>query len=293
MRIAISGQLLGSAYSLSQILDVFRSLGVDAIDIWPHNLVGGETPDERARYRYKDVVSAARVIRDAGFVVACVTQGGRPIQQAVLDGPAVGTAALKEAIDATVNLDASLVNCYLGGIAPDLFVEVMRPAAEYAGERGVTIVLENEAHDDSGTALGMRAIIDAVGSPHFGALYDPCNFYQANDEPYPYAYEVLKDVIRYVHLKGGCHYDPVRRPSDHRGGCLRGSEERHIGYVALPDGAVNADGVLRRLARDGYAGFVTLEPHVAREDALAFYQIEVPYLKGLIERTEATPVGRR
>ena len=51
-------------------------------------------------------------------------------------------------------------------------------------------------------------------------------------------------------------------PSDKQGGTMRGSTDRFIGYTSIPDGVVNADGVLRRLAQDGYTGYVTLEPHV-------------------------------
>lgn len=286
MRIAISGQLLGSTHSLGQILDLFRTLGVDAIDVWPHNFSGGESPEERALYQYKDVTGAKRVLDEVGYTVACVTLGARPMQQSAAGGPRIGTDALIGAVDAAVTLSARLVNCYLGGIATELFAEIARPAAEYAGRQGVTIVLENEAHDDSGTAAGVRAIVDAVGSPAFGALYDPCNFYQANDEPYPYAYDVLKDVVRYVHLKGGCRFDPARRPADHRGGTLRGSTDRYIGYVALPEAAFNVEGILRRLAADGYRGYLTLEPHVERDQAVRFYQIEVPYLRTLVDRVQ-------
>ena len=96
--------------------------------------------------------------------------------------------------------------------SPQLFVAAAQPAAEYAGSAGVTIVLENEAHDDSGPAASVRAIVEAIGSPHFGTQYDPCNYYHANEEPYPAAYEVVKPYVRYVHLKGGCLYDPVAGP---------------------------------------------------------------------------------
>ena len=102
----------------------------------------------------------------------------------------------------------------------------------------------------------MRAIVEAIGSPHFGTQYDPCN-YHANEEPYPAAYEVVKPYVRYVHLKGGCLYDPELRPRDKQGGTMRGSTDRFIGYTSIPDGVVNADGVLRRLAQDGYTGYVT------------------------------------
>ena len=95
----------------------------------------------------------------------------------------------------------------------------------------MTIVLENEAHDDSGPAASVRAIVEAIGSPHFGTQYDPCNYYHANEEPYPAAYEIVKPYVRYVHLKGGCHYDPETRPRDKKGGTMRGSDDRYIGYT--------------------------------------------------------------
>ena len=279
MKLAISGQLLGGTQSLPQILEVLRSLGVDAIDLWPHNLEGGEAPEERGRYERKDVGAARRALDAAGVSAACVTLGFRAMARCGAEGPGAGTEALRGAVDAAAALGAPLVNCYLAGLPPSVFVEAMRPAAGYAGSRGVTIVLENEAHDDSGPAESVRAMIDAVGSPHFGALYDPCNFYHANEEPYPYAYEVLEDTIRYVHLKGGCWYNPKGRPGEHRGGTMRGSADRYIGYVAVPEAAFNVDAILRRLARDGYDGFVSLEPHVPAAHALDFYDVEVPYVR--------------
>lgn len=210
--------------------------------------------------------------------VACVTLGFGILRTCEEAGAAYGTDALKGAVDAAAALGAPIVNCYLAGISPELFVAAAQPAAEYAGTCGVTIVLENEAHDDSGPAAKVREIVEAIGSPHFGTQYDPCNYYHANEEPYPAAYETVKDYVRYVHLKGGCHYDPAARPNDHKGGTMRGSTDRFIGYTSIPDGVVNADGVLRRLARDGYTGYVTLEPHVNPVDALDYYRIDVPYV---------------
>ena len=115
-----------------------------------------------------------------------------------------------------------MVNCYLEAFSPDFFVELVKPAVAYAASKHVTLVLENEAHDSSGTAEGVKNILEQVHSPYFGTTYDPCNYYQANEEPYPGAYEILKEHIRYVHLKGGCRYDPQNRPGDHQGGTLRG-----------------------------------------------------------------------
>lgn len=279
MRLAVSGQLLAQSHALSEILDILQALDVDAIELWPHNIPGGNSLEEKQRYERKEIAGTRQLLADRGMSVACVTLGFSVLGKCTEAGPDYGTDALKGAIDAAAALGAPLVNCYLAGISPELFVAAARPAAEYAGNAGVTIVLENEAHDDSGPAASMRAIVEAVGSPHFGTQYDPCNYYHANEEPYPAAYEMVKDSIRYVHLKGGCHFDPATRPHDKKGGTLRGSEDRYIGYTSIPDGVVNADGVLRRLAQDGYTGYVTLEPHVSAEQALDYYRIDVPYVQ--------------
>lgn len=290
MRLGVSGQLLSGTHSLAQIVDVLQSLDVDAIELWPRNVPGGEGPEESQRYEKKDIAGTRQLLQERGMDVACITLGFGILRKCEEAGAAYGADALKGAVDAAAALGAPIVNCYLAGLTPDLFVAAAQPAAEYAGTAGVTIVLENEAHDDSGPAASVRAIVEAIGSPYFGTQYDPCNYYHANEEPYPAAYEIVKPYVRYVHLKGGCHYDPDARPRDNKGGTMRGSENRHIGYTTIPDGVVNADGVLRRLAQDGYDGFVTLEPHVRAEDALAYYQIDVPYVQ---ERMRSLQTARR
>jgi sugar phosphate isomerase/epimerase len=271
--------LLSGTHTLPEIVDVLQALDVDAIELWPRNVPGGEGREEEQRYEKKDIAGTRRLLQERGMAVACVTLGFGILRHCEERGAIYGSDALRGAVDAAAALGAPIVNCYLAGISPELFVSAAQPAAEYAGSAGVTIVLENEAHDDSGPAASVRAIVEAIGSPHFGTQYDPCNYYHANEEPYPAAYEIVKPYVRYVHLKGGCHYDPVARPHDKKGGTMRGSEDRFIGYTSIPDGAVNADGVLRRLARDGYDGYVTLEPHVDASRALDYYRIDVPYVR--------------
>ena len=295
MRLAISGQLLSGTQPLERIVALFRALDVDAIELWPANvpLPAGtsESPDQAGRYEHRDVERTGRILADNGMTVACVTLGFRVLGRCAAEGAAFGTAALNGAVDAAVQLGAQVVNCYLAGLPPERFVAAVGPAAEYAGRRGVIIVLENEAHDDSGTAEGVRSIVAAVGSPHFGTLFDACNYYQAGEEAFPYAYEVLRQYVRYAHVKGGCRYRPALIPHARRGGTLRGAPDAHIGYVPIADGAVNVDGLIQRLARDGYAGFVALEPHVPPAEAEAYYRAEVPYIRARLGAAPAVAGG--
>jgi sugar phosphate isomerase/epimerase len=288
MKLAINGQQLSATHTLPQVLDVLDGLGVKAIELWPNNIphvLGTRrdaTREENERYETRDVDAAAALLKARGFTVACVTLGfhAAPVCFARGGGEAF-TQALQGAVDAAVRLGAGLVNCYNVGIPLSIWGDAVAPAAAYAAACGVVITLENEAHDESGLPRNVAAVCERVASPGFGTQYDPCNYYHAGVEPFPTAYEAIKQHIRYVHLKGGCHYDPALA-GVHKGSTMRDSARDFIGYVPLPEAAFPVEAIVRRLNRDGYDGWVTLEPHVKGEHILAFYDIEVPYLRGLL-----------
>ncbi len=278
MKLAINGQMLAREHALPEALRIVKSYGLNDMEIWPQNLVGGETPEEQERYETKDIDAAKRAYREAGMDCACVTLGFNAIRTCTTSGGvANATAALVGAVDTAAVLGAPVVNCYLAHMPANLFVDAMKPAAQYAATRDVVIVLENEAHDGSGLALDVKDILEAVNSPHFKTQYDPCNYYHAYEEPYPYVYEIVKDYIGYVHLKGGIRYD--ERWDCYRGGLMRGRRGAWIGYVPLPDAAFNVERILQRLQDDKYDGYVTLEPHVPSEALMTYFDIEVPYLR--------------
>jgi sugar phosphate isomerase/epimerase len=288
MKLAINGQQLSQKHTLPEALDVLTKFGVSNIELWPSNVGPKEgvtftTPEEHERWENRDIEGTAALIKSRGFTVACVTLGfwAAPVCFAN-GGEKAFTAALCEAVDAAHQLGAGIVNCYSTGIPLRLFTAAVRPAAEYAAKHGVVITLENEAHDESGIPASVCKAGEAINSPGFGTQYDPCNYYHAYIEPYPLAYDAIQPHISYVHLKGGCHYRPDVA-NMHRGSLMRDSEKEHIGYVPLPEAAFPIEAIVQRLKRDGYTGFVTLEPHVPADALLDFYAIEIPYLKGLLE----------
>lgn len=292
MRLAINGQQLAELYPLREMLGRVMSLGVDAVELWPRNLPGGNTDEEKQRYETKDVKGAARVLRELGLGAACVTLGFDALPMALRrGGVSACTEALTGAVETAEALGSALVNCYLAGIPGPTFAEAAGPAAEAARKRRITIVLENEAHDDSATPEGMLEILDAVDSPALKTLYDPCNYYQAREEPYPFTYEALKDRIGYVHLKGGVTY---RAGSEaHRGGTLRGVADSYIGYVPLSASAYDVAAVVGRLVRDGYRGFVTLEPHVPAQEVETFLAADLDHLRPLLDAGHLPPTQHR
>ena len=142
--------------------------------------------------------------------------------------------------------------------------------------------VDNPAHLD--------AALDRFGGPGLGTEFDPCNYYHAGIEPFPYAYDLIRHHVRYVHLKGGSQYHGGVRGL-HKGYPMRDSNRDFIAYVPLPEAAFNVEAMIRALARDGYRGWLTLEPHVTGTDIIEFYRREVPYVKRLL--AELRPARRR
>ena len=288
MKIALNAQQLAATHSLPAILDVFEAHGVKAIELWPANLTPknstgtSSTPEELERFETKNLEAAHHLLQARGFEVACVTLGFHAAPLCIAHG---GTQRLSEAlqgaVDAAVKLEARLVNCYTAHISLSLFLEAVRPAAEYAAERGVVITLENEAHDESALPESIAELVQSVNSPGFRTQYDPCNYYHAHIEPFPHAYEVIHEHIGYVHLKGGCHY--AERPGVHRGSTMRNSSRDHIGYVPMDEAAFPIEAIVRTLKADGYTGWITLEPHVPADHIPEFYTRDLAYLRALLK----------
>jgi sugar phosphate isomerase/epimerase len=283
MKLAINGQQLSATHSLAQILDVLDSHGVKAIELWPWNIPGlADTDEEKERFEKRDVAAAARLVKERGFEVACVTLGFWAAPYCFsLGGGARYSEALKGAVDAAITLGAKLVNTYNVGIPLSIWGDAVKPAADYAASKDIVITLENEAHDESGLPENVAAVCERIASPGLKTQYDPCNYYHGNVEPFPHAYETIKNHIGYVHLKGGCLYNAAIA-GVHKGSTMRESTRDFIGYVPLPDAAFNVEAIVRALKRDGYSGWVSLEPHVAEQDVLAFYHREIPYLRNLL-----------
>lgn len=284
MKLAINAQQLSYTQSLPTVLDVIEKTGVRAVELWPHSVPGGGDAEANERWETRDVADAARQLNTRGFEVACVTLGFMAAPICIARGGTQALAqALQGAVDAARVFGSALVNCYTAGVPLSLFEQAVRPAAAYAAVRGVVITLENEAHDESAMPADIAELVRRVGSQGFGTQYDPCNYYHANVEAYPGAYNVLRRHIRYVHLKGGCHYTS-ESSGVHKGSTMRESNRDFIGYLPLPEAAFPAAAIVRRLKLDGYSGFITLEPHVSAEHLPDFLAMEVPFVRAELEK---------
>lgn len=118
----------------------------------------------------------------------------------------------------------------------------LRALTVRAREEGITLLHENEKDIYGETIARCVDILHSVNDEHFRAILDPANFIQCGQIPYPDAYESLRPWLRYLHVKDALPDGTV---------------------VAAGEGVTNWPVLLQRLRTDGYAGFFSLEPHLA------------------------------
>ena len=284
-KLGISGQLLGGALSLSDICtDVLKKYDVDYIEIWPENIPSAGKEAHPDSYFYRDAFSAKDILDKYNIKVSAVSVSAAFIAE-FSQNPEIYSVQLCEAVETAAGLKAEFVNHYcfnlsLNALDREYIKKSMSPALELAKKRGITLILENEAHDMTKTPEMMLDILNIFNDDSFLTTFDPTNYYQAGIEGYPYAYDTLKDKIGYVHIKNGRIYAGTPYSDKNLlGGEMMGIfSGKKIEYCTADSGAVNIGGLLRRLKQDNYCGYIILEPHVPQKYADIFYEKEVDYI---------------
>ena len=144
------------------------------------------------------------------------------------------------------------------GEEPDKFRdEVMRRTdrmVEYAAGRNVVLLHENEKGIYGDNAARCLDLMKLFYGDHFRCTFDFANFVQCGQDTLE-AYEMLRPYISYIHVK-----DALRENGD---------------VVPAGTGDGNVAEILNRLDEKGYAGFLSLEPHLADFAGLKSLEKEV------------------
>ena len=144
------------------------------------------------------------------------------------------------------------------GEEPDKFRdEVMRRMdrmVEYAAGRNVVLLHENEKGIYGDSAARCLDLMKLFYGDHFRCTFDFANFVQCGQDTME-AYEMLRPYISYIHVK-----DAMRESGD---------------VVPAGTGDGNEAEILNRLDEEGYAGFLSLEPHLADFAGLKSLEKEV------------------
>src|SRR5450432_395777 len=120
----------------------------------------------------------------------------------------------------------------------------LQDAANRAGKKGITLLLENEPSCNTATAAESAKLLSAVQSPHLMLNWDPGNAAASGEIPYPDGYNLLpKNRIGHCHCK-----DTVKT-------------SKGFDWAPVGGGMIDWAGQFKALKRDGYHYAVSLETH--------------------------------
>ena len=130
----------------------------------------------------------------------------------------------------------------------DVVVDRLGRWAERAGRAGKTLLLENELNLWGERPEQCAELLGTVDSPHLRMSLDTGNFASIGVPSYDAAYDVLRPWL--VH----CQIKDVR------------TADRAVVVPGEGDGQIPE--ILSALVRDGYRGYLSLEPHLAQAGKL-------------------------
>lgn len=133
--------------------------------------------------------------------------------------------------------------------------EVMRRWQAFiqkAKGRNIILLHENEKDIYGDTARRCLDLIETLDCDFLKLTFDPANFVQCEEEVFPYAYNMLKPHIEYLHIKDALYESGQVVPAGYGDGKLRE--------------------LIVSLKEEGYRGFMTLEPHLSHFEG--FSQLE-------------------
>jgi sugar phosphate isomerase/epimerase len=189
-------------------------------------------------------------VDEAGVRVSAI---GSPIGKIAV-GAALGPELdrMRRVADVAGELGTSLVRVFSffipAGQPPERYrgevIDRMGALTRIAEERGLTLAHENEKEIYGDLPGRCADLITAVGSPALQATFDPANFVQCGVRPFSDAYGLLRPHLVYLQVKDALAATGEVVPAGQGDG-------------QLPE-------TLAALRDSGFAGFMSLEPHLAQ-----------------------------
>jgi sugar phosphate isomerase/epimerase len=194
------------------------------------------------------------VLQERGLAVSAIAS---PIGKVnVYDDPAVELARFRRALAAAQRLRSRYIRIFSFYRPDNVAVEdirdpvlaQLRAFAKLAEAAGITLVHENEKEIYGDVPARVLDIVESVGSPALRVAWDNANFVQCGVRPFTDGYALLRPHLEYLQVKDALAATGVVVPAGEGDGQLRET--------------------LRALREDGYAGFASLEPHLALQHGL-------------------------
>jgi L-ribulose-5-phosphate 3-epimerase len=240
-------------------LDAMSQLGMTIAEL---RLIGNRniidlSDDEVASVRELVERRGMRVLSIASPVLKCVLPDAPPLDQrfqqdvfgsayTIADQPRLAKRAMEIAEIAGAKFIR--VFSYWRTTEPqrchDRIVEALRELADRAGDRGLTIGLENEHACNVATGAEAGRVLAALDHPSLKSIWDPANAFLLGETPFPDGYSKLP-ASRVAHVHAKDCYVEGHKPT----------------WGPLGEMDVDWEGQIAALKRDGYTGAISLETH--------------------------------
>jgi sugar phosphate isomerase/epimerase len=186
---------------------------------------------------------------------------------------------LPASLDYANELGARLVICFSfhrggrsAGPPPDAILECLSRAAERARQADIILAVETEEGFWADTGARSAEMVRKINHPALSINWDPANSFCEGDVPCPDGYGAVRSLVRNVHFKD------ARR-------CANGGTEFVLeGEVAWAE-------QIAALRRDGYSGFISIEPHL--RPRVACVRASLERLRSLIADSNVPAVATR
>jgi sugar phosphate isomerase/epimerase len=197
----------------------------------------------------EQLASLRRALDGAGVRVSAI---GSPIGKIGIDEPfAPELERMRRIADVALAFGTTIVRVFSFFLPPgqpaqryrEQVIERMSALTRIAEQNGLVLAHENEKEIYGDRPERCAELIAAVGSPALRATFDPANFVQCGVRPHTDAYPLLRPYLVYLQVKDALAATGEVVPAGEGDGQLRDT--------------------LAALAADGFAGFVSLEPHLA------------------------------
>ncbi len=230
------------AWEWRQILDFAEANQFAAIEL--RGLMGSLDLPSRPEFALERIAQTKKEIAAHGLKIACVSSSSAMHES----NPAKREESLADArrfIDLAAGLGAPFVRVFgneIKGPKEEVIARVaagMRTLADYAGPRGVTVIIES--HGDFTDSPTLKEVLTRADSPYAALLWDAHHTFVSSHEEPEYTVRELGKWIRHTHLK-----DSV-------------AEGQECKYVLTGKGDVPIERQVRALQSTGYPGYFCFE----------------------------------
>lgn len=203
-------------------------------------------------------IKIKRRMDDKGFKVSCI---GSPIGKVqIKDSFAKHMEVFENVLAIAKILETKYIRIFSfyypeGDNPNDYKEEVISRLGEMtllAKDANITLLHENEKDIYGDIPKRCLDILEGVNSPNLQAIFDPANFIQCGVKTYPKTFRALKKYVEYMHIKDAF------------------LETGNVVPAGYGDGKIFE--ILVELQRDGFKGFLSLEPHLGYFEGLESFE---------------------